>query len=459
MIADKKLEHVSRTSLEKAHPIMDTKTFNRKPSLFNVLLMFFSILYLVITGYTGLIIALNVFSFAYFSYKLALTIYGLKNIKDNDVACMDADEDLPKYCVLLPCRNEGEKVIKELVKNIDAIDYPKDKMDVVLLVDSDDDYLGSISNMNLPSHFRILSASPDFPFTKPKVCNLGLYGTDAELVVVYDAEDKPDPLQLRKVVTEFKNKEVEAVQCRLHYKNKNNNLLTRFFNLEYLAWFSLTIKGLENIQGAKPVIPFGGTSQHLRVESLKNIGGWSAYNVTEDADLGVRMARLGMKIVVIDSVTEEIAVSNLWIWIKQRTRWNLGFLVTYSVHTRNVRKLIKDVGVWGFIQFYLSIFGNILAPLIAPPLAIIFFLDYFGIRSGETFIADLPVVALICNYILIVLTHAIASVAKQNSKNLFLSLFQPFYYLLQSISAYRAVWKFFNGSAMVWEKTEHSVEE
>ncbi len=459
MIAGKKLEQVARTSLENVYPDMDTKTLKRRPSVFNAILIICSVVYLFLTGYTGLIIALNVFSFIYFSYKLALTIYGLKNIKDNDVACMDANKDLPKYCVLLPCRNEKEEVISQLVKNINAIDYPKDRMDVILLVDSDDNYLGQITNMNLPSHFRIISSSPDFPFTKPKVCNIGLYGTDADYIVIYDAEDKPDPLQLRKVVNEFKDEEVEAVQCRLHYRNKKNNLLTRFFNLEYLAWFSLTIKGLENIQGAKPVIPFGGTSQHLRVESLKKIGGWSAYNVTEDADLGIRMARLGMKIAVIDSVTEEVAVRNLWVWIKQRTRWNLGFLVTYSIHTRNVKALIKDVGVWGFIQFYLCIFGNILAPLIAPPLAIIFFLDYFGIRSGETYIENLPVIALICNYILIVLTHAVASIVKQNNRNLLLSLFQPFYYLLQSISAYRAVWKFFNGSAMIWEKTEHIAEE
>lgn len=456
MKANEYLENKSRNELSKVMPQMDTKKLTRKPSRFNKIYLVLIFIYLFLTGYTGLIIALNVFSFSYFVYKLTLTIYGLKQIKDKDEPAYY--EVMPSYCILLPCRNECTNVINNLIKNINNLDYPKDKLDVILLIDQDDNYLEEIYKFNLPSHFRILSAKPSFPFTKPKVCNIGLFDTSAEFVTVYDAEDRPEPLQLRKVVNEFKNKSIEAVQCRLHYKNKKNNLLTRFFNLEYLAWFSLTIKGLEKIQNDTPVIPFGGTSQHLRVESLKKIGGWSAYNVTEDADLGVRMARLGMKIKVIDSITEEIAVDTLSVWIKQRTRWQLGFLVTYATHTRNTRQLIKDLGFIKFVHFYLSIFGNILAPLITPPLAIIFFLDYFGLLTGHTFINKLPLITLIFNYLLIVFTHSIASFTKQNSKNLLLSLLQPFYYLIQSISAYRAVYKFIKGDAMVWEKTTHKPE-
>ena len=212
--------------------------------IFNVSLLALSAIYLFVFGYNGLVLGLNVFSFTFFLYRLILTLVGLRGDKDNDKIISIESKDLPKYCILLPMRNEPIDVVKELIKNMSLLNYPTDKLDIVMLVDLDDDNLKEISSLNKPTHFRILSSEASFPFTKPKVCNLGLITTDAEFVTVYDAEDAPDPDQLLKVLYKFKDDNVSCVQCRLHYNNRNPNWLAKFFNLEYLTWFSLTIVGL-----------------------------------------------------------------------------------------------------------------------------------------------------------------------------------------------------------------------
>jgi cellulose synthase/poly-beta-1,6-N-acetylglucosamine synthase-like glycosyltransferase len=423
---------------------------------FNLLMIGACLLYVVTTGYGGLVLALNVFSFTFFLYRFILSIVGLRG--DADDGKMVEDKDLPKYCILLPMRNEPISVIRELVKNMCKLNYPKDKLDIVMLIDQDDDYLNDVHKMELPSHFRILSSEATFPFTKPKVCNLGLITTDAEFVTVYDAEDAPDPDQLLKVLYKFRDENVACVQCRLHYNNKAPNWLAKFFNLEYLTWFSLTIVGLSKVQGSAAVIPLGGTSQHLRVKELIEIGGWDAVNVTEDCDLGVRLSRLGKTTVISNSVTNEIAVTQLKHFVPQRTRWQMGFMVTYLNHCKTFIALCRELGFHGMIHFTFSIFGNFINPLITPLLFLIFVRSTFFNYSGETYLETLPYITLIGNYVLIVATHLIASIKFQKGKYWYMSLLQPLYYLIQVATVYRAVWKLIT-APYKWEKTEHSVDE
>lgn len=425
--------------------------------IFNGILLILAFSYLLVAGYNGLVLALNVGSFLFFLYRFTLSIIGLRGDKDSG-KMVEYSDDLPKYCILLPMRNEPCSVVSDLINNIDNLNYPKHRMDVVMLVDEDDDYLEDIKMLNIPDHFRIISASALFPFTKPKVCNLGLYDTDAEYVTIYDAEDKPEPDQLLKVLYKFKSENVSCVQCRLHYANKNPNWLTKFFTNEYLTWFSLTIRGLSISQNDKGVIPLGGTSQHLKVDELKELGGWDAFNVTEDCELGVRMVRKGKRIVISDSVTEEIAVSKLKHWIPQRTRWQLGFMVTYLVHSKRTPSLIRDLGFYKYIHFILSVLGNVLSPLITPLLFVIFVVSLFWDGNGETYLNYLPTITLICNYLLIVATHAIASIKHNNGKYLWNTFLQPLYYLFQAVTVYRAVWKLITAPHK-WEKTAHEVED
>ena len=423
---------------------------------FNILLTVAFLSYLIIYGYDGLVLGLNIFSFTFFLYRFILSIIGLNGDKDSH-SKLDYSEDLPRYCVLLPMRNEPLPVVKALIENMQKINYPKDKLDIVMLVDIDDDYLNDIRGLEKPNYFRILSSEASFPFTKPKVCNLGLITTDAEFVTVYDAEDAPEPDQLLKVLYKFKDEDVSCVQCRLNYNNKKPNWLAKFFNLEYLTWFSLTIVGLDKVQGQNAVIPLGGTSQHLRVDELVEMGGWDAVNVTEDCDLGIRLARQGKRTVISDSVTQEIAVEELKHFIPQRTRWQMGFMVTYINQCKSPIKLMRELGFGGMLHFMFSIFGNFMNPLITPLLFIIFIRSYFFGYGGETYLEVLPHITLIGNFILIVATHLIASIKFQKGKFWYMSILQPFYYLIQVITVHRAVYKLIT-APYKWEKTAHVAE-
>ncbi len=432
------------------------KLFKGNHSL-NIILALFIILYLIFSGYDGLVLALNIFSFSFFLYRFILSLVGLRKDKDSNLK-LEYSKNLPKYCILLPIRNEPIPVVRALIKNMQKLNYPKDKLDIVMLVDIDDDYLDQIKKIKLPSHFRILSSEAKFPFTKPKVCNLGLITTDAEFITIYDAEDAPDPDQLLSVLYKFQDETISCVQCRLNYNNKKPNWLAKFFNLEYLTWFSMTIVGLKRVQGNNPVIPLGGTSQHLKVKELIEMGGWDAINVTEDCDLGVRLARKGKKTVISDSVTNEIAVEKLKHFIPQRTRWQMGFMVTYINQCRTPIKLFKELGFMGMIHFYFSIFGSFINPLITPLLFLIWFRSFFLGYSGETFIEILPWITLIGNFILIVSIHLISSLRYQNGKYWYMSILQPFYYLIQVVTVHRAVYKLIT-APYKWEKTPKFAEE
>lgn len=424
---------------------------------FNISLIILSVLYALYFGYDGIVLSLNVFSFSFFLYRFVLSIVGL--IGDSDSHNMvKYSKELPKYCVLLPMRNEPIPVVKALVDNMQKLNYPTDKLDIVMLVDIDDDYLQDIKKLDIPSHFRILSSEATFPFTKPKVCNLGLITTDAEFVTVYDAEDAPDPDQLLKVLHKFEDENVACVQCRLHYNNKKPNWLAKFFNLEYLTWFSTTIVGLSKVQGKGAVIPLGGTSQHLRVKELVEIGGWDAVNVTEDCDLGLRLSKLGKTTVISDSYTNEIAVEEIKHWIPQRTRWQMGFMVTYINHCKDVVTLFRELGAYRFMHFMYSIAGNFINPLITPLLFIIWVRSYFFGYGGETYLELLPHITLIGNLILIISIHLVSSIRFQGGKFWYMSLLQPIYYLLQVVSVHRAVYKLIT-APYKWEKTAHVAEE
>lgn len=447
-------DYIFATSANLKH---SCKNLFKGNHIFNISVILISILYCFTFGYNGVVLSLNIFSFLFFLYRFVLSVIGLTGDKDSNDK-VEYSDDLPKYCILLPMRNEPVTVIEALVKNMDAINYPKDKLDIVMLADIDDIYLEDIKKLDIPSHFRILSSEATFPFTKPKVCNLGLITTDAEFVTVYDAEDAPDPDQLLKVLNKFKDPNVACVQCRLHYNNKKNNWLSKFFNLEYLTWFSTTIVGLAKTQGKGAIIPLGGTSQHLRVKELVNMGGWDAVNVTEDCDLGLRLSRLGKTTVISDSYTNEIAVKELKHWIPQRTRWQMGFMVTYINHCKNILSLYKDLGFYKFIHFIFSIAGNFINPLITPLLFVIWFRSYFLGYGGETFLNKLPHITLIGNLILIISIHLIASIRFQKGKFWYMSLFQPAYYLLQVVTVHRAVYKLIT-APYKWEKTAHEAEE
>ncbi|UCZ89406.1 glycosyltransferase [Gordonia sp. WA4-43] len=269
---------------------------------------------------------------------------GVLRVSDDDARAIP-DADLPVYTVLLPVYGEPE-IVANLVAGVGKIDYPADKLDILLVLEADDhETRAAVEHADLDGVTPVL-VPPSEPRTKPKACNvaMSLPSERSDIVTIYDAEDIPDPLQLRRAAAVFDASppEVGSVQARLGYYNERENLLTRWFAIEYDQWFSYMLPALS---ASKCVIPLGGTSNHIRTDVLREVGGWDAYNVTEDADLGIRLARYGYRTVVLDSLTGEEANADVVNWVRQRSRWYKGYLQTFLVHTRHPVEMVRELGL------------------------------------------------------------------------------------------------------------------
>ena len=250
--------------------------------------------------------------------------------------------DLPIYSILLPVLHEPEVVVR-LLRAVGDLNYPPERLQLLLLVEADDDVtIAALRNRDLPSSLVVLLVPAGEPRTKPKACNFGLEFATGEFVCIYDAEDIPEPDQLLDAVRAFRlDPEVACLQARLDFFNANQNLMTKWFTIEYLMWFAAYLPGMKS---KRLIIPLGGTSNHLRRSVLVDVGGWDPYNVAEDADLGVRLARRGYRTDMLASVTMEEATSDTTNWMRQRSRWHKGYLQTWSLHMRNPQQTVREVG-------------------------------------------------------------------------------------------------------------------
>jgi cellulose synthase/poly-beta-1,6-N-acetylglucosamine synthase-like glycosyltransferase len=251
-----------------------------------------------------------------------------------------SDDQWPLYTIFCPLYKEWE-VLPQFVSAMSQLDYPKDKLQVMLLLEENDpETIEKAREFNLPSYFEIVVVPHSKPKTKPKACNYGLTKTRGEYVVIYDAEDVPDTLQLKKAVMAFRrvDSSVKCIQAKLNYYNPHQNLLTRFFTAEYSLWFDLVLSGLQSVE---TLIPLGGTSNHFRTADLREMQGWDAFNVTEDCDLGIRMVKRGYRTALLDSTTLEEANSDYTNWLLQRSRWIKGYIVSYFVHMRNPKSFFE----------------------------------------------------------------------------------------------------------------------
>ncbi|WP_069803568.1 glycosyltransferase [Thermogemmatispora onikobensis] len=242
--------------------------------------------------------------------------------------------DWPRYTILCPLYREAA-VVGQMVTALRALDYPRDRLEILLLTEEDDlETRAALKQLALPAHFRVLVVPRGYPRTKARACNYGLLHARGDYLVIYDAEDIPDPLQLKKAVLTFAQHDhsLACVQARLNCYNPSQNLLTRLFTAEYSLWFDLVLPGLQRL--GLP-LPLGGTSNHFRVSVLRAVGGWDAFNVTEDCDLGLRLFQHGFKTVILDSTTYEEANSRLSNWLRQRSRWIKGYMQTYLVYMRH----------------------------------------------------------------------------------------------------------------------------
>lgn len=330
-------------------------------------ILFFEVaLYLGLVGFQTLFASFVLFITGLLAVIIAfrLTLVTLSLIASSEIK-VDAEElaqlddaDLPLVTILVPLYKEAN-VAQGAVQALSKLDYPRSLLDIKLLLEADDSITVQAVralelDKNFDGEFDVILVPASLPRTKPKACNYGLKKARGEFTVIFDAEDRPEVDQLKKVVLAFSkaDESVACIQAKLNYYNPRVNFLTRSFALEYTAWFDLVLPGIQRLDGP---IPLGGTSNHFRTAVLRELGGWDPYNVTEDCDLGVRISILGYRTLLIDSTTWEEANSQLGNWIRQRSRWIKGYMQTHLVHTKRVFYLLRNLGMRRTILFYLCI--------------------------------------------------------------------------------------------------------
>jgi glycosyltransferase XagB len=274
---------------------------------------------------------------------------------------------LPVVSVLVPLYRE-RSIVGRLTGRLSALSYPRELLDIVLVTEDDDATTrATLAQGGLPPWMRVVTVPAGTLRTKPRALNYALEFCRGSIVGVYDAEDAPAPDQIHRVVERFHRRgpEVACVQGILSFYDARKNWMARCFALEYAAWFRVVLPGLERMG---LVMPLGGTTLFFRRAALERMGGWDAHNVTEDADLGLRLARHGYRTEMIDSVTEEEANARPWPWVRQRSRWLKGYAMTGSVHLRDPARLWRDLGAWRFCGVQVLFGGTLLQAVLAPVL-------------------------------------------------------------------------------------------
>lgn len=415
----------------------------------------------------GIIATLTAFYISDLFVTLALSLRSLGRAgeeKIDDAVVQNlANVSWPRYTVLCPLYHEAA-VVPQFVRAMKALDYPLDKLQVLFLTEENDaETRDSIRAMGLPNHFRILTVPPGEPRTKPRACNYGLLYATGDYIVIYDAEDIPDPLQLKKAVLAFANHgaDLACVQAKLNFYNSKQNLLTRLFTAEYCAWFDMILPGL---QLARLALPLGGTSNHFRTETLGMLGAWDAFNVTEDCDLGLRLARYGLKTTILDSTTLEEANSQWKNWLRQRSRWIKGYMQTYLVHMRHPLRYLHPSRLRDFFSLQLLVGGKT-AVLLINPLMFILLVMYLFFRPvlNNIYHTLFPVsilymgsLCLIFGNFLYAYTHLIGCLKRGQYHLIKWALLMPFYWMMMSIAAFIAFYQLIT-KPHYWEKTNHGL--
>ena len=303
---------------------------------------------------------------------------------------------------------------------------------------------------------EIILAPMGGPRTKPKALNAALPFARGEFTVIFDAEDRPEPDQLRRAYEAFLTADcrVACVQARLTIDNTEDSWLAALFTAEYAGLFDVLLPGLAR-RGLP--IPLGGSSNHFRTGVLRHVGAWDPYNVTEDADLGIRLARLGYLVTVCGSTTYEEAPATVALWLRQRSRWFKGWMQTWIVHMRRPVRLLRDLGPSGFASFQLLTVGTVLAALLQPIAVAALIRDAIAAGGWPTSaIGWLSAVALALGY---ATSLALVGLARRRLLSFRLLIRMPLmvvHWGLLSAAAWRAVYLLAR-RPHDWEKTEHGL--
>ena len=397
-------------------------------------------------------------------YRLILVRRGIRG--DNVVKVTDeqakaiADDDLPVYTVLVPAYHEPE-VIGKVMDAVSRLVYPPDRLDVRLLLEADDEEtIEAARSVDSAVALTIVLVPASEPRTKPKACNYGLHSAVGDLVTIFDAEDRPEPLQLRRAVVALRRLggAYACVQAQLGYFNGRQNVITRWFAVEYGTWFRFLLPGLVSV-GAP--IPLGGTSNHFRTDVLRAVGAWDAFNVTEDADLGIRLARLGFSVGVLESVTLEEANSDFVNWVKQRSRWYKGYLQTWLVHMREPRLVHRELGWRGGVGLHLFVAGTPVMALINPVfwmLSIMWFCRHpaFIHMVFPSWIFYIGFTCFVIGNAAVIYVNMLTTRVMGEPRLLASTLIVPLYWVMMSAAAAKAAFQL-AWNPFYWEKTSHGL--
>lgn len=367
---------------------------------------------------------------------------------------------LPQVSVLVPLFRE-ERIAQALIKRLSRLTYPKALLEVVLVLEAKDSITrATLDRTELPQWMRVIEVPDDGTITtKPRALNYALDFCHGSIIGVWDAEDAPEPDQIEKVVSRFGQAapNVACVQGILDYYNCTQNWLSRCFTIEYATWWRLVLPGVERL---RMVLPLGGTTLFFRRDVLEELGGWDAHNVAEDADLGLRLARRGYKTELLPTVTYEEANCRAWRWVKQRSRWLKGFLITYCVHMRRPKELLRDLGWRSFMGVQAMFLATVLQ-FASLPLLWSFWLPSFGLHHpvvdtlGTGVIV--PIAMLVISSEVIGLLISLLAVSAKERRHLIpWVLTMPIYFMLGALASYKALYELAL-NPFYWDKTQHGM--
>ena len=370
-----------------------------------------------------------------------------------------AAEDLPIYSVLIALHKEAE-IIPDLLEALDAIVWPRSKLEIKLVCEADDHTtLAAIRAHTLSPMTELIEVPVFGPRTKPKALAYALPASSGEYVVLYDAEDRPHPLQLIEAWQRFQHggPKLACVQAPLDISNANQSAIARLFAFEYAALFRGMLPWLS---ARRLLMPLGGTSNHFRRTVLEEVGGWDPYNVTEDADLGLRLARFGYHAETISSPTQEDGPEDLATWLPQRARWLKGWLQTWIVHMRHPRKVAGELS-YGSLAVLHVLFSGILLSAIAYPLfflSAIILVVYLALGNTLSTFASvllaIDIVNISCGYLSFLLLGWQVQSSQERQDFIKVVLYTPVYWLLISAAAICSV-KQLILRPHHWDKTTH----
>jgi len=360
---------------------------------------------------------------------------------------------LPVVSILVALHREPETA-PSLIDRLSRIDYPRALLDVLLVTEEDDtETRDALDAAGLPGWIRQVAVPPGTIRTKPRALNYALPLTRGEIVGVYDAEDSPAPGQIRDVVDSFRTAgpDIACVQCVLDYYRPRTNWLSRCFTAEYAVWFRVILPGLARLG---LVVPLGGTSMFIRRAVLTGIGGWDAHNVTEDADLGLRLARSGYRTNVIASVTMEEPNCRPLPWIRQRSRWLKGYAMTWMVHMRRPARLWRDLGPWRFLGVQVLFLGTLSQFLLAPLLWAVWLAGPFGLAEAAGLLPPILLYILAAALDIAAMAWAVRGAGHRHLWPWLPTVIA--YFPLATLAAWKGVAEIVR-KPFFWDKTQHGI--